>query len=281
MVFFAVVPVVLIAAAGLVLAIRASRVVPDRGPVAEFVGRMQAAFGRPGGFALTVAAGAGMALAICWPLGVLARHIDPADHRAFHWVMPRADVPWLTSAMKTLTQMGNNQPTQILTVIAAVLVGLVWSRYRPVLFAFLPAVVLLGAYELEHQLQVALLHLAHRGHPPTTLGTYPSGGCARLVLTWGLIAYLLLIPRKKTRSWQGYAAMTFVACAAYIEGFSRIYLSKHWVSDVVGGWIFGLILLFVMIVATRVLDRPDAKHGPAHAQSRNSPELRVPETVRD
>jgi membrane-associated phospholipid phosphatase len=250
-VLLAVLPPALIILVGPVAASRMLRSSGAR-PIEEFAARMGSAFGRIGGFALTVAAGAGIAVAIGWPLGVLARRMDPADHTAFAWVRARADTGWLTSVMKILTQMGNNRETQILTVVASVLIGLVWARARGARFGFLPPAVLLVAYELEHQLQVALLHLAHRGHPPTTLGTYPSGGCARLVLTWGLITYLLAVISGKPRS--SYWAMTFVACAAYLEGFSRVYLSKHWVSDVVGGWIFGSVLLVVMIAATRVLD---------------------------
>ncbi|HVX43995.1 MAG TPA: phosphatase PAP2 family protein [Mycobacteriales bacterium] len=272
MILFAVLPLVLIVLVGPAAASRMLRSAQGR-PVEEFALRMRSAFGRVGGFVLTVAAGAGIALAIGWPLGVLARRMDPADHTAFTWVRARADTHWLASAMKILTQMGNNRETQILTVVASVLIGLIWARARGARFGLLPPAVLLVAYELEHQLQVALLHLAHRGHPPTTLGTYPSGGCARLVLTWGLIAYLLAVIFGKTRSVAGYLAVTFVAAAAYIEGFSRVYLSKHWVSDVVGGWIFGSVLLVVMIAATRVLDHGAAtsgsgRHGREHDVSR-------------
>ena len=45
--------------------------------------------------------------------------------------------------------------------------------------------------------------------------------------------------------------------AAAMEGFSRIYLLKHWSSDVVGGWVFGVLLLGVIAAAT----------GPAHKRA--------------
>lgn len=277
MLLFAVLPLILVAVIGPAAALWMHRA--GWRPIAAFAGRMRMAFGRGGGFALTVAAGAGVAMAICWPLGVLARRIDPADHTAFGWVRPRADTHWLTSAMKILTQMGNNRETQILTVVASVLIGLLWAAARGARAGLLPPVILVVAYELEHQLQVALLHLAHRGHPPTTLGTYPSGGCARLVLIWGLIAYLLLLVSKKARAWPGYAAVSFVAGAAYVEGFSRVYLSKHWVSDVVGGWIFGGVLLVVMIAAARVLDRAATEQhaAPRHrAEAPPEPQPMIP-----
>jgi membrane-associated phospholipid phosphatase len=114
------------------------------------------------------------------------------------------------------------------------------------------------AYELEHQLQHTLKLLAARTGPvPADLGSFPSGGVARLISVYGLIAYLVLRRLGKTRSTWAVAVWTILAAAIYTEAYSRLYLGKHWISDIVGGLVFGTILLFVLIAATQLLDRPD------------------------
>ncbi len=234
-----------------------------RAPVPSFSDRVYRGFGRVSGFVLVIAAGAGAVWALGWLVGYAARRLDPADHTAFAWVRPRADVSWLSPAMRVLTQMGNNRETQIIVVVGAVVLGILWWTRRRGITALTPAVLLVVAYELEHQMQHTLALLAHRGHPPTTLGTFPSGGCARLMCIGGLAVYLLLRHWNATRSRIGVGVWTVFGVAVFIEGFARVYLSQHWMTDVLGGWIVGALLLAVMIAAAMVLDhavtprRPD------------------------
>ena len=59
-----------------------------------------------------------------------------------------------------------------------------------------------------------------------------------ILLTWPAIS----------RPWR-VAGFTVVALLAFIEGYTRIYLIKHWSMDVVGGWLFGTLLLLALIGA--------------------------------
>ena len=114
---------------------------------------------------------------------------------------------------------------------------------------------------VAHYLQI---WLAER-HPPrtppldalagNTFGTYPSGGCVRAVADYGVMI-AVLVRRFPMPRW-GVAALWAVwGAGAYIEGFSRMYLSKHWLQDVLGGWALGGALLAVLLVAGAALDGP-------------------------
>ena len=109
---------------------------------------------------------------------------------------------------------------------------------------------------VEHFLTLALRHTFHRLGPPTSpLGTYPSGGCDRVVVFFGLIAYLLwreLSGQRRAAIWAG----AVVVALAFNEGYSRAYLTLHWFTDILSGWIYGGLELVVFIVAVRFVAGP-------------------------
>ena len=95
------------------------------------------------------------------------------------------------------------------------------------------------------------------GRSPPDSVRFPSGGCARLIANYGLIIYLILRISNKTRSKLAVVLWTLLVAATFTEAYSRMYLGKHWLTDVIGGLAFGVVLLAVFIAATRMLDRSD------------------------
>lgn len=76
--------------------------------------------------------------------------------------------------------------------------------------------------------------------------SYPSGHVLFYVVFFGLFAYLAW------KNFAGRARVIIIAiCSALIVliGPSRIFLGAHWASDVLGSYIFGTILLLVLILA--------------------------------
>ncbi|WP_295700560.1 phosphatase PAP2 family protein [Lapillicoccus sp.] len=196
-------------------------------------------------------AGFALTLVIGWFLGKLAHALEPSvDVPVFEWFRTRQLPGSWTDAWNVLTKMGNRAQTQRIAVVGAVLLAVLWRRRG----WWTPFLALPLGYLLEKFGQMLLAATVHRGHPPTTLGTYPSGGCARLVVVYGLVIFLVL--RWKRVSRRGWVAgWTLLSLLTVLEGYSRTYLLKHWFTDVVGGVIYGGLILGLMVGAVCVLDR--------------------------
>ncbi len=97
---------------------------------------------------------------------------------------------------------------------------------------------------------------------------------------FGLIAYFLwreFSGRRVTAIWAGAA----VAALAFDEGYSRFYLGMHWTTDVLSGWFYGILLLALFVLATRLIMGPArtpeelATGDPEVVPARTQPAARV------
>lgn len=183
-------------------------------------------------------------VAVVFGFGVAALE-HPVDWWAFH-LADRLRSPGWARAMNVVTRMGDLAETRITGAVAAVALAFVTRR------RWAPAAAIAAIIVVEKYQQSLLATIVDRGHPPTTLGTYPSGGCARLIAVYGVIV-LLVLERFRAGRRARAAAWTILATAAFAEGYSRWYLNKHWLTDVLGGWFYGVLLLAVAIFAIRAL----------------------------
>jgi membrane-associated phospholipid phosphatase len=80
---------------------------------------------------------------------------------------------------------------------------------------------------------------------PFTGGTdFPSGHTSNTVLTWGLLAWLLLaFSRPVPTLTRQRIAYGLVAVASVIVGAASLYLRTHWISDIIAGWAVGFLIL--------------------------------------
>jgi membrane-associated phospholipid phosphatase len=73
---------------------------------------------------------------------------------------------------------------------------------------------------------------------------FPSGHTSNTVLTWGLVAWLLLaFSRPAPTLTRQRVAYGLVAAASVIVGFASLYLRTHWISDIFAGWAVGFLIL--------------------------------------
>lgn len=242
------------------------------GRVENVVSVASAELGRITVAVITVLAGSGGIIAILWSLGWPVKIFETrVDHPIFEWFQQRQDEGW-GKIWRVITNIGSLDLTQALTVIGAVALAALYARRR----WWVPLLILPIAYVLEKTMQDLLLLVVDRGHPPTTLGSFPSGGCARVILIYGLIAFFLLRrfdagPRVTA------LGVALVAFAETLQAYARIVNLEHWFTDVVAGVVFGVLLISTCIAAALVLDR-NAPDGPAPRGERAR--ARQPQTTR-
>jgi membrane-associated phospholipid phosphatase len=152
--------------------------------------------------------------------------------------------------------LGQRGPTAVL--VAA------WPGWRSWRQRTLRPLLVLGAALLLLNASVGAVKigLGRLGpHYATTVGSselfsggniFPSGHTANAVVTWGILAYLATTPRARR-------VLSVVASVfALGVGATTVYLGTHWVSDVLLGWVAGLLIMLGLPWCEPFLGRVEA-----------------------
>lgn len=188
----------------------------------------------------TLAKGATATLLTSWALGRASQceQVTRPSRQLYEYCRERRN-PTLSRRLDALTAIGDY------TVIGSfsVLVGgmLAYDRRD-----WKPLPLLVGGVVGEIYLQKALKRLVKGTKPAADCsigppGDFPSGGAARTVITFGMLARLLAqqwsAPAERRAIW------SIVTALVLVQGGSRLYLGRHWPEDVAGGWLLGLLVL--------------------------------------
>jgi membrane-associated phospholipid phosphatase len=250
-----------IGAIGLLTALAVKRWARDRSPATaplnghgETQAALRAARSSIVGMLLILAVGALAVYAATCLLGLLVVHAGPSiDKPVYTWMIHHRVHVW-QAVMNRLTKTGNTWTTWGAAAAAAACLAAFYRREK-----WLPPVVLGAAVVIDHFLTLALRHTFHRlGPPDSPLGTFPSGGCDRVIVFYGLIAYLIwreVSGRHSTAIWLA----GVVAALGFSEAYSRVYLTLHWFTDAVSGLIYGGLILAVFVVTIRLVDGPASR----------------------
>jgi membrane-associated phospholipid phosphatase len=215
--------------------------------VAEAIGGLVTTLGRPVAAAVVLLSLSAAVITVFWPLGVLAHSLENVvDRPALIWVTSRRN-PGFESVNVFYTALGDRYPLKWVTVVGALVFAALWRRRF-----WIPLLAVPAAFALEQYVQTIVGGMVARGHPPTGLGTYPSGGIARIVMTIGALALFASLTWRLSRRWN-VALGTLVLVLATYEGYSRIYVQKHWLTDVLCGLLFGPALFLDFALAVCVL----------------------------
>jgi membrane-associated phospholipid phosphatase len=248
--FIAVCAVIVPAVAGPLLAYGPARLVARSRVAArtgEAIGALVGTLGRPVTAIAVLLAFSAAVVAVFWPLGVLAHSLENVvDWPVLLWVTGRRN-PQFESVNAFYTALGDRGPLKCVTVVGALVFAALWrGRF------WIPLLAIPAGFVLEQYVQAIVTTGVNRGHPPTGLGSYPSGGVARIVMTFGSLALFTVLTWQLSRKWQVALGTTVLVLAGY-EGYSRIYVEKHWLTDVLCGLLFGPALFLGFALAVGVL----------------------------
>ncbi|MBO4275804.1 phosphatase PAP2 family protein, partial [Microbispora triticiradicis] len=158
--------------------------------------------------------------------------------------------------LRTLTDFGGGTVLTCVLVLATVLL-LVRREVRPAAYVVATS---LGSLILYPVLKLLIGRLRPVVAEPVATATglsFPSGHSMSSLVSYGvlLLVFAPLAPRRARA-----AAVAAVACLVVLVGFTRVALGVHHLSDVIGGWLLGLVWLWVTAAAFRPW-RPEAVPG--------------------
>ncbi|MGB3707361.1 phosphatase PAP2 family protein [Gordonia sp. (in: high G+C Gram-positive bacteria)] len=175
------------------------------------------------------------------------------DNRITDWVVESRHEP-LTSIVHLVTVFGD---TLTLTLVVIGVLVLTWLSNR----IDLSALIVLGAISAYVMMLILKVTFA-RPRPPVEdrlidVGgaSFPSGHAMLSTVVYGLTAVIVfrLFPRVRARS----AVLLWAPGLVVLIGLSRVYLGVHWMSDVLFGWIFGILWLVLCLFAhDQLIRRP-------------------------
>lgn len=164
---------------------------------------------------------------------------------AFSERFQRYDHPWFDKLMKFTSWFGYGWQTA-LTVFGTAGIFFLLRRRREGWYTILSALCLVPVFALKFAFG--------RERPATVLfdlvsntqyQSFPSGHVALYVTFFGFIAFLMNRLKRYPRSVRRLVAGFCVGIILLVP-FSRVYLGAHWFTDVMGGFIVGLICLIVL-----------------------------------
>lgn len=263
--------VVIVAAAGLYVLLanptRAGWIQNCLGRLGRVRDAAVAELGRYLGALFVLIAGCGAIFIVLWPVGRIARRYKPnIDKPVINWTMSHVSYHGTWHKLNAAyTHLGNHNVTTPVFLAAAVVFALLWYKRG----WWIPLLIFPAALFFEKFGQSALAKVADRPKVPSLpdLGTYPSGGCARFLLAYGLVWFMVCATFPQISRRIRVIGFAVVAIGGFIEGYTRLYLIKHWMMDILAGWALGALLLMVFIGTAYALVR---RAAPAVAGRRRS-----------
>lgn len=150
----------------------------------------------------------------------------------------------------TLSHLGGTVMVIAVCISAAIILsrGRVWAHALGMIVALAGSVG--AAHFLKFLLQYSRPDAVLHAIPINGYG-FPSAHAAAAMALYGFLAWYVW--EKSTRF--RIPAALLAGLIIFLVGFSRLYLGVHFITDVVGGYLVGIIFVWVGVRATRKLER--------------------------
>lgn len=182
---------------------------------------------------------AGSAVALLGSAALLKIH--SFAHQDAEWVraLARSRGATVIEEMSKVTTMGDAIPSLVIATVVAALVAR--NGKHTILAWVIPVLVI-----VELAVQIGMNHVFHDhtigallpNVPVGKFGFLPSGSVARLTVIFAVAAWLWHSGSDRRKSW----LITLGTCLVIVQALSRIYLGRHLLTDIIGGWSLGLLL---------------------------------------
>jgi undecaprenyl-diphosphatase len=178
------------------------------------------------------------------------RKHKPIDMMIFDRIKPRVN-SINNKIMLFITFLGKHQfliPANLILIFYFIVVKKqTWFSIRVITIAISSLVLMLLLKQLfQRKRPLSPLLKAARGL------SFPSGHAIMAVTFYGLLIYIL--QHTITIDWLKWILFILVFALIILIGFSRIYLRVHYASDVLGGFIIGLLWLLISLAVLKWLE---------------------------
>ena len=206
---------------------------------------------------------AGLIAVIAW---VLAVHLRPT---AWDATLHAAGLDHRAAGLTTVAVVVS-ATSEYLAYVAAAVGAMLALRPRPWWFGAGAGVLLLAA---EQGVRVAIAALIGRDRPPEAdwemhaAGfSMPSGHTATATCAAALLSLGLVYGARG--AWR-FAVMAVLALWAFVEGVGRVYLGVHWATDIVAGWLLGVLFTVLAAVLIARIRSNRATRAPGRSPTAN------------
>ena len=188
-------------------------------------------------------------LTIC----VLSGVTEVIDYNIYN-ILSTNEITFLTAFSNVVTSFASSQAIIIITLILIFLLNTNHER----IFVIINTLISAGIVILSKNIFLRERPLI--GSELLSSYSFPSGHSLIATTYYGFLIYLLR--RSKCKEEYKIIGTTLLSTLIVLICLSRIFLSVHYVTDVIGGVILGLIILLVLIYFFDVTFKPKEKEKP-------------------
>jgi membrane-associated phospholipid phosphatase len=194
---------------------------------------------------------AGAVMAALWTVVglLLVRYGPPAlDLTALEAAVDRQS-PTLVSWARFASWVGD---LPVVSAVTIVVVAIAYWRSRRWDLGWLSLAVIGGALAVTATIKLLTDRLRPDGGLTDTFSSaFPSGHAVRAAAVYTLVAWLVLRWTSPHRRALRAASVATAVTMILAIGVSRLLLAAHWLSDVVGGYLLGILWVAVCVAVTR------------------------------